>query len=52
MVSRKAAAGLWPQLSRWWAARDTESARGLGDDRADDVDAEPAAAPAPTTTAP
>jgi polyhydroxyalkanoate synthase len=29
VVSRKAASGLWPQLSRWWAERDTQSARGL-----------------------
>lgn len=50
VVSRKAAAGLWPQLSRWWAARDTDAARGLGHDADDDVDAEPAAA-APTTPA-
>lgn len=32
VVSRKAATTLWPQLSRWWAARDTDAARGLGDD--------------------
>ncbi|MEZ4400678.1 MAG: alpha/beta fold hydrolase [Kofleriaceae bacterium] len=32
VVSRKAASGLWPQLSRWWAVRDTDAARGLGDD--------------------
>jgi polyhydroxyalkanoate synthase len=32
VVSRKAARALWPQLSRWWAARDTDRARGLGDD--------------------
>jgi polyhydroxyalkanoate synthase len=32
VVSRKAAQGLWPQLSQWWAARDTDAARGLGDD--------------------
>lgn len=32
VVSRKAAAGLWPHLSRWWAARDTNAARGLTDD--------------------
>jgi polyhydroxyalkanoate synthase len=40
VVSRKAAAGLWPQLSRWWAARDTDAARGLGhdDDSAHDPD--------------
>jgi polyhydroxyalkanoate synthase len=29
VVSRKAAAGLWLQLSRWWAERDTDVARGL-----------------------
>ncbi len=29
VVSRKAAQTLWPQLSRWWAARDTDEARGL-----------------------
>ena len=34
VVSRKAATGLWPQLSRWWAVRDTDEARGLD---ADDV---------------
>jgi polyhydroxyalkanoate synthase len=39
VVSRKAASGLWPQLSRWWAARDTDAARGLGDD--DDAPAAP-----------
>ena len=34
VVSRKAAQGLWPQLSRWWAARDTDDARGLSADAA------------------
>ncbi|MCA9679944.1 MAG: alpha/beta fold hydrolase, partial [Myxococcales bacterium] len=29
VVSRKAAQTLWPALSRWWAARDTDAARGL-----------------------
>ena len=29
VVSRKAAHGLWPQLSRWWSERDTDAARGL-----------------------
>jgi polyhydroxyalkanoate synthase len=29
VVSRKAATGLWPQLSRWWIERDTDAARGL-----------------------
>jgi polyhydroxyalkanoate synthase subunit PhaC len=29
VVSRKAAAGLWPALSRWWSERDTDEARGL-----------------------
>jgi polyhydroxyalkanoate synthase len=29
VVSRKAATGLWPQLSRWWSERDTDEARGL-----------------------
>ncbi len=43
VVSRKAADRLWPLLSRWWAARDTDQARGLaGDDTATD------AAPPPT----
>ncbi len=32
VVSRKAASTLWPQLSRWWATRDTDAARGLGED--------------------
>jgi polyhydroxyalkanoate synthase len=32
VVSRKAADGLWPALSRWWAARDTRAARGLDDE--------------------
>ncbi len=40
VVTRKAAQGLWPSLSRWWADRDTDEARGL---TADDA----AAAPAP-----
>ncbi len=35
VVSRKAASGLWPQLSRWWAVRDTDEARGLSDDEGD-----------------
>lgn len=48
VVSRKAATGLWPQLSRWWAARDTEAARGLGDEAGPD-EAVAAAAPAPAT---
>ena len=29
VVSRKASKTLWPQLSRWWADRDTDDARGL-----------------------
>jgi polyhydroxyalkanoate synthase len=29
VVSRKAATSLWPQLSRWWAERDTQPSRGL-----------------------
>ena len=29
VVSRKAAEGLWPKMSRWWAERDTQAARGL-----------------------
>jgi polyhydroxyalkanoate synthase len=29
VVSRKAAQGLWPALSTWWAQRDTDAARGL-----------------------
>lgn len=29
VVSRKAATSLWPQLSRWWALRDTDTTRGL-----------------------
>jgi polyhydroxyalkanoate synthase len=37
VVSRKAATGLWPQLSRWWAVRDTDEARGLAGDDSDDV---------------
>ncbi len=32
VVSRKAATTLWPQLSRWWADRDTDDARGLPGD--------------------
>jgi polyhydroxyalkanoate synthase len=39
VVSRKAAQGLWPQLSQWWAARDTDAARGLGADGDGDDDA-------------
>ncbi len=31
VVSRKAATTLWPQLSRWWAVRDTDTTRGLPD---------------------
>ena len=49
VVSRKAATGLWPQLSRWWAARDTEAARGLGDDD-DDEDADADAGSTATAT--
>lgn len=45
VVSRKAAQGLWPELSRWWAARDTDAARGLGED---DAAAGEAAAPEPS----
>ncbi len=41
VVSRKAATGLWPQLSAWWAARDDDASRGLGDAAVDAV------APAP-----
>lgn len=37
VVSKKAATGLWPQLSRWWAVRDTDAARGLTDDDADEA---------------
>lgn len=51
VVSRKAATGLWPQLSRWWAARDTEAARGLGDDSDDDEPAEATASLDPTAPA-
>jgi polyhydroxyalkanoate synthase subunit PhaC len=29
VISRKAATTLWPKLSRWWADRDTDDARGL-----------------------
>jgi polyhydroxyalkanoate synthase len=29
VVSRKASTNLWPALSRWWAERDTDAARGL-----------------------
>ncbi|MGH7338510.1 MAG: hypothetical protein ACREI7_13090, partial [Myxococcota bacterium] len=29
VVSRKAAQSLWPTLSQWWSARDTDEARGL-----------------------
>jgi polyhydroxyalkanoate synthase len=29
VVSRKAATGLWPQLSQWWSERDSDEARGL-----------------------
>jgi polyhydroxyalkanoate synthase len=36
VVSRKAASTLWPQLSRWWATRDTDAARGLDDTAAAD----------------
>ena len=52
VVSRKAASGLWPQLSRWWAVRDTDEARGLADD--DDVTDRSSAAPPepPAHTAP
>ena len=50
VVSKKAAAGLWPQLSRWWAVRDTDAARGLGDDGEGAAD-EPAG-PAAATAAP
>ena len=45
VVSRKAAQGLWPQLSRWWVARDTDAARGLPGD--DDEAAPDPAAPEP-----
>jgi len=47
VVSRKAAVTLWPQLSRWWATRDTDAARGLGEDDRADVPA-PIDPPAPT----
>jgi polyhydroxyalkanoate synthase len=53
VVSRKAASGLWPQLSRWWAVRDTDEARGLADDEADVTDRSSAAPPGPPShTAP
>ncbi len=29
VVSRKASRTLWPQLSQWWADRDTDADRGL-----------------------
>ncbi len=46
VVSRKASKTLWPQLSRWWADRDTDDARGFASDDDDGGDDDAAAPPA------
>jgi len=53
VVSKKAARGLWPAMSRFWAERDDLAALGLGDDdEADPADDDASAAAAPAGPAP